>query len=78
MMRKGVRVTLGTDGAASNNKLSMWEEMTYASFLQKGTTYDPKAMPAAQTLKISYVTARKRSAWTVELLKRARTRTLLW
>lgn len=53
MARKGVRVTLGTDGAASNNKLSMWEEMTYASFLQKGTTYDPKAMPAAQTLKLA-------------------------
>ncbi|MBC5646976.1 amidohydrolase family protein [Christensenella tenuis] len=53
MMQKGVRVTLGTDGAASNNKLSMWEEMTYASFLQKGTTYDPKTMPAAQTLKLA-------------------------
>ena len=53
MIQKGVNVTLGTDGAASNNKLSMMEEMTYASMLQKGTTYDAKAVPAALALKLA-------------------------
>ena len=53
MMEKGISVTFGTDGASSNNKLSMMEEMTYASFLQKGTTYDPKVMPAVQALKMA-------------------------
>ncbi len=53
MMDRDVLVTIGTDGAASNNKLSMMEEMTYASMLQKGTTYDAKAVPAAQALKLA-------------------------
>lgn len=53
MMQKGVKVTLGTDGASSNNKLSMMEEMTYACYLQKGTTYDPKTIPAQEALKLA-------------------------
>jgi 5-methylthioadenosine/S-adenosylhomocysteine deaminase len=53
MMEKGVLVSLGTDGAASNNNLSMWEEMTYASLLQKGTTLNPEAVPAMQALRLA-------------------------
>lgn len=52
MLEKGVNVSLGTDGVASNNKLSMMEEMTYAALLQKGTTYDPQAIPAAQAIDL--------------------------
>lgn len=53
MMEKGVLVSLGTDGASSNNNLSMWEEMTWASYLQKGVTLDPKALPALQALRLA-------------------------
>lgn len=53
MLRKGLLVSLGTDGAASNNNASMWEEMTYASLLQKGTTLDPKALPAMDALRLA-------------------------
>ncbi len=53
MMEKGVLVSLGTDGAASNNNLSMWEEMTLASCLQKGVTLDPQALPAMQALALA-------------------------
>ena len=53
MLKKGVNVSLGTDGVASNNKLSMMEEMTYAALLQKGTTYDPQAIPAAQAIDMA-------------------------
>lgn len=53
MRQKGLLVALGTDGAASNNNLSMWEEMTYASYLQKGTTLDPLALPAMEALKLA-------------------------
>ncbi|MEG2124642.1 MAG: amidohydrolase [Hydrogenoanaerobacterium sp.] len=37
----GVRVCIGTDGAASNNNLNMHEEITLASILQKGAANDP-------------------------------------
>lgn len=53
MLERGVRVSLGTDSVASNNKLSIMEEMTYATLLQKGTTYDPKVMPAAQSIDLA-------------------------
>jgi 5-methylthioadenosine/S-adenosylhomocysteine deaminase len=39
-------MSLGTDGAASNNNLDLLEEMKLAALLQKVTTLDPTAMPA--------------------------------
>ena len=37
---------LGTDGAASNNDLDMFEAMRQAAFLHKLETHDPRAVPA--------------------------------
>ncbi len=53
MLRAGVRIGLGTDGAASNNDLDMWEEMRLASFLQKVEQMDPEVMPASTVLKMA-------------------------
>lgn len=53
MLELGVNVGIGTDGPASNNDLDMFEEMRLASFLAKGATGDPTALPARQTLAMA-------------------------
>jgi 5-methylthioadenosine/S-adenosylhomocysteine deaminase len=50
MRRAGVRVALGTDGAAANNRLDMVEEMRMAALLQKGAREDASALPAREAL----------------------------
>ena len=53
MLAAGVRVAIGTDGAASNNDLDLWEEMRLASFLQKVDRMDPEALSAMTVLKMA-------------------------
>ena len=53
MLKAGVRIGLGTDGAASNNDLDMWEEMRLASFLQKVEQMDPEVLPAETVLRLA-------------------------
>jgi len=46
-------VALGTDGAASNNDLDLWEEVRLAALLHKGETGDPTAIPAQTALALA-------------------------
>ncbi len=55
MLEKGVNVALGTDGAASNNNLSVWEEMHFAALLQKGVTHDATAVTADQAIDMATI-----------------------
>jgi 5-methylthioadenosine/S-adenosylhomocysteine deaminase len=50
MLAAGVRVGLGTDGAATNNNLDLWEEVRLAPLLAKVTALDPKPVPAVAAL----------------------------
>ncbi|MDR0266733.1 amidohydrolase [Paenibacillus sp.] len=55
LLNAGVTVSLGTDGAASNNNLDMFEEMRLAALIHKGVSGDPTAVPAAEALKMATV-----------------------
>lgn len=53
MRQMGINVGLGTDGAASNNRLDMLGEMRLASLLAKGTSGDAKTLPAREILHMA-------------------------
>jgi 5-methylthioadenosine/S-adenosylhomocysteine deaminase len=55
MQRGGVTVGLGTDGAASNNDLDMFEAMRQAALLHKLETGDPRAIPARKALQMATI-----------------------
>jgi len=55
MRAAGVMVGLGTDGAASNNDLDMFEAMRQASFLQKLRTRDPRAISAPEAVEMATI-----------------------
>jgi 5-methylthioadenosine/S-adenosylhomocysteine deaminase len=53
LMKAGVNVALGTDGAASNNDLDLLGELRTASLLAKGVAGDATALPAAEALRMA-------------------------
>ena len=59
MLKKGLRVTLGTDGAASNNRYDMFSEMRLALLLQNGLSGNPALLSPAQALQMATVQGAK-------------------
>lgn len=53
LLRAGVHVALGTDGAASNNDLDMLEVARLAALLQKHDTGDATVLPSTQALHLA-------------------------
>ena len=59
LLNNGVNVGLGTDGAASNNRLDMFAEMRLAALLAKGVSEDPTTLPAHQVLEMATINVAK-------------------
>ena len=55
MLGAGVKLGLGTDGAASNNDLNMWEEMDTAAKLHKVFSGDPKVISAQEAFEMATI-----------------------
>lgn len=55
MLKEDVAVGLGTDGAASNNDLDMWEEIDTAAKLHKNHSGDPKVVNAEQAFEMATI-----------------------
>jgi 5-methylthioadenosine/S-adenosylhomocysteine deaminase len=53
LVAAGVNVGIGTDGAASNNRLDLISEMRLAALLGKAVAGDPSALPAHQVLHMA-------------------------
>jgi 5-methylthioadenosine/S-adenosylhomocysteine deaminase len=55
LQRAGINVALGSDGAASNNRLDLFAEMRQASLLAKVATGDAAVVPAAGALAMATI-----------------------
>lgn len=53
MLARGLNVGLGSDGAASNNRLDLFQEMRHAALLAKVATHDASCLPAHQALTMA-------------------------
>ncbi len=58
-MKAGVNVTIGTDGAASNNNLNMFEELHLASIIHKGYMLDSTVTKCSDTLRMATLNGAK-------------------
>ncbi|CAI9093139.1 OLC1v1028560C1 [Oldenlandia corymbosa var. corymbosa] len=73
MLDAGVCVSLGTDGAPSNNRMSIVDEMYLASLINKGRdafskgACDPTALPAETILKMATINGAKSVLWDNEI-----------
>lgn len=73
MLDSGVCVSLGTDGAPSNNRMSIVDEMYVASLINKGReafakgTTDPTVLPAEVVLKMATINGAKSVLWDDEI-----------
>ncbi len=59
LLDAGVNVCLGTDGAASNNSLNMFHEMSLLALIHKGVYRNPQCVSARETFRIATINGAK-------------------
>ncbi|PTX59946.1 5-methylthioadenosine/S-adenosylhomocysteine deaminase [Melghirimyces profundicolus] len=67
MLKRGLRPSLGTDSAASNNNLDMLEEIRLAALIHKGAHMDPEAVPAETALEMGTLYGAESLFWDHEI-----------
>jgi 5-methylthioadenosine/S-adenosylhomocysteine deaminase len=67
MLERGINVSLGTDGAASNNNLDMFEEMNLAALIHKGVSMNPEVVSARQAIRMATVNGSKAAGFGSEV-----------
>lgn len=59
MLEKGINICLGTDGAASNNSLNMFHELSLLTLIHKGTGRTPQCVSAKEGFRIATINGAK-------------------
>lgn len=59
MLEKGINVCLGTDGAASNNSLNMFHELSLLTLIHKGVGKTPQCISAKEGFRIATINGAK-------------------
>ncbi len=59
MLKKGVVVSIGTDGAPCNNRMDMMDEMYLTALIHKGRTLSPKTTPAETIIEMATINGAK-------------------
>lgn len=59
MLQRGINVCIGTDGAASNNSLNLFHEMSLLALIHKGVKRTPQCISAAQNFRIATINGAK-------------------
>lgn len=59
MLSKGIPVSIGTDGAPSNNRMDMMRDMYLTAMIHKGRTLDATCVPAEQILEMATINGAK-------------------
>ncbi|MBE3580578.1 MAG: amidohydrolase [Thermoanaerobacteraceae bacterium] len=67
MVAKGITVSIGTDGAPSNNRMDMIDEMYLTTLIHKGRTLNPKTLPAEKILEMATIDGARCLLWEDEI-----------
>lgn len=67
MVQRGIMVSIGTDGAPSNNRMSMVDEMWLTSLIHKGRTLDCTVLPAHEILDMGTINGARCLLWDDEI-----------
>ncbi|WFA09932.1 amidohydrolase [Tissierella sp. Yu-01] len=67
MLKKGIKVSLGTDGASSNNNLNMFEEINLAAIINKAVNLDAVSVPAIKSIEMATVNGAYALDWYDEI-----------